>query len=666
MARRGIPGGKAYARVFHGYCRVTETRLINLENPVLNSQHRDLLHSLCPDKFHRYHLRFVPTPGTCGWIEEKLVFREWRSKTAIGRLWIDGEPACGKTYLARHITSNAVSDAKTDVLHCFLNGLLPERNTCLSILRSTIHRLVRAHPDLMDKLTPANSEKAYRDGNVADIWTVEELGGLWAQAVAEVVKVRMRKVVVIVDGFDEIGNREQEMFLSYFRSCEDLIRDGYPGPHRGSGCLHLLILSRPCASLDEHEYDFMRYTITAEDTWNDIHTTVMGKLRVFAGRLEYAQDFQSLVCDRLTEAAKGIYLWATVNVADLEYRLLTQQDMETQLQNMPKALEELYDSILGRISEQLGDHVFSVRTVLRWIIFRQQALRAEELGIVLALAKIRAQDPDNIAEDGELQNHRMPTAVTKVAMYKLCGPLIRIWGDEIEPVHNSLSRYLMTPTSALMRGHPEWQVPHHNEFYMPAEESHITLGNTCAAYLTMGYFADSGAPFDPRGSGSARWEHKVRARMEECPFTRYAALCWSKHLGYASAASLVTRSSDIDVRSREILEDESTHYAICWTEVWRLFRRWPKVSSSEDMSRPSLVDILSSSRVPVHRPVTPNVNERDHDLTGAPSAPFAPSAEKPSGTNASVHHPTPPFDEPIGCFKAFLATLKRCCCCCCR
>ncbi|KXX80184.1 Protein SERAC1 [Madurella mycetomatis] len=634
------------------------------ESPVakrLNNRHRDLLHSLCPDKFHRYHLRFAPTPGTCSWIEEKPVFREWRSKTPIGRLWIDGEPACGKTYLARHITSNAVRDSGTDVLHCFLNGLLPERNTCLSILRSTIHMLVRAHPDLMDKLIPTKSGEAERGGNIADVWAVDELGGQWAQAVAEVVKVRMRKVVVIVDGFDEVDNREQERFLSCFKNCEDLMRKGHPSPQIGSGCLHLLILSRPCASLDKHEYDFMRYTITIKDTRNDIHTTVTDKLRVFASRLEYAQDFQALVCDRLTEAAQGIYLWATVKVVDLEHRLLTQRDMEKQLHNMPKSLEELYDSILGRISEKLGDDVFSARTVLRWIIFRQQALRAEELGIVLALTKIRAQDPDNIVKDDELQKLRMPVAVTKVALYKICGPLIRISGDEIEPVHSSLSRYLMTPTNILISGHPEWPVPHHKEFYMPAEESHVILGNICVAYLTMDYFADSGVPFDPRGSGSARWEHKVRTRMEECPFARYAALCWSKHLGYASSPSPVNHSSGIDICSREILEDENTHYAICWTEVWRLFKRWPRFSSSEDMSRPKLEDILSSSRVPAHHPVTPT-NSRDH-VIGAPSAP---SAEKTSRTNASVHHPTPPLDEPTGCFKAFVAALKRCCCCCFR
>ncbi|KAK3346993.1 hypothetical protein B0T25DRAFT_584069 [Lasiosphaeria hispida] len=555
---------------------------------LLNSQHRDLLHSLCPDRFHRYHLRFAPTPGTCGWIEEKPVVREWRSQPVISRLWVDGGPVCGKTYLARHMTSNAVSDPKTVVLYCFLNGLLPERNTCLSILRSTTHRLIRAHPDLMDKLILPKSEEARRVGNITDIWTVNEIGRQWTQAVAEVVNVRMKKVVVIVDGFDEIDDQDQEGFLSWFNKCEDVIRKGHPGPQTGSGCLRLLVLSRPCASLSKHEPDFLRYTITAEDTREDIHTTVTDRLQVSAGRLGYTQDFQALVCNRLTEASNAIYLWPTLKVADFEHQLLTQREAESQLENMPETLEELFDSILGRSSEQLGgDYAFSARTVLRWIIFQQQALRAEELGIILALAKIQAQDPKTIPQDGELQRHRMPIATTKVALYKLCGPLLRIWGDEIGPVHNSLALYLMTPTDVLTSRHPEWRIPHHRGFHMPPGKSHAILGNLCVAYLTMGYFADSGTPFDPHGSGSATWEHKVRTRMEKYPFARYAALCWSQHLAHARSPSLAaSHSFDINVRDREMLEDESTHYAICWTEVWRLLSRRPRFSSNAPLLPP--------------------------------------------------------------------------------
>ncbi|EJT69627.1 hypothetical protein GGTG_12511 [Gaeumannomyces tritici R3-111a-1] len=44
----------------------------------------------------------------------------------------------------------------------------------------------------------------------------------------------------------------------------------------------------------------------------------------------------------------------------------------------------------------------------------------------------------------------------------------------------------------------------------------------CIVYLNMEYFADSGEPREPDGMGL--WESKVRRRVRQYPFVRYAAL----------------------------------------------------------------------------------------------------------------------------------------------
>ncbi|GAB1316533.1 hypothetical protein MFIFM68171_06743 [Madurella fahalii] len=601
----------------------------------VSDQHRKLLNSLCPERFHRYQLGFVPTPGTCSWIQEQPDFNKWRNHLAGStRLWIDGELACGKTYLARYITANTVRDARTEVLQCFLNGSLPDRNTCVAILRSTIHQVFKAHPVLINKFAADKLDEAANADKVADIWTLDELSTLWVRIIPELVCAERRRVVVVIDGFDEIGDGEQDYFLTLFEQCDSNVRSSW---HAASGSLHLLILSRPCASLENYKHKFLRYTIMAKDTSKDMLITVKKKLDVFAGYANYPPDFRNMVCKELVRGANGVYLWAMVMVADLEHRLPTRSELTEQLQSLPRTLAELYDSILGRIKRKWGGH-YNTKAVFRWIAFRQETLRAEELNIGLAMAKIRDRHPNAVTEHDRLQDNLMPAAATKMVLYKLCGQLLRFSGDGIEPVHSSLSQYLTTPTEVLRREHPDWIIPFHQDFYLATEQSHVILGNICVAYLTMEYFADSGPPFDPRDDGPARWEDKIRTRVDRYAFARYAALCWSKHLSDAGYPSVTQHNSSADITRQQSLEDKNQHHTICWTEVWWLFRRWPRLPYPEDVSRLRLDDILFR---PLRSKETKGKPLPGTPGTGAPTTP-------PAGCGVDTGEDSLPTPQPSG------------------
>ncbi|KAK3314378.1 hypothetical protein B0H66DRAFT_595100 [Apodospora peruviana] len=565
--------------------------------------HREVLSSLCTVDFHRYSLQIRPTKGTCHWIEKQLNIHDQGTKP----LWIHGRPACGKTYLAKYII-HKLRTTKHDVMECFLNCELEERRDCHAILRSTIHQVARSNSGLIDKFLLREYEETKLQ---PVIWGTKTLGNLWPAVMAETVK--HHKLTMVIDGFDELTDRDQEAFISCFAQFEELAQ-------RRRKNLRLVILSRPCSSLHLHRADFETIDLDTQDNSGDIYLTVEEKLARFAGPMNYSASIKREVCRKVTKGAKGMYLWAAVMIADLEDRLLNEWELKQQLETLPRELAELYDSILGRISAKRNGQGQIVKMILRWVTFRQEKLRIPELGVGLALARHRKDHPTIAVTDSLLRRYKAPPPSIKPWIFRLCGQLVRFSRDNVQPLHRSLSQYLTTPTAELRRDHPDWRIPHHSKFYLPIEESHAVLGSLCVSYLTMSYFENSGAPFQPTVDGRAVWVNKVRARMGNHEFARYSALCWSKHLKEAGS---VTTSREVDEEGKMILENEETHHAICWSEIWWLKRRWPALDFPvRDLEIGNIIFHTPPSTIspvrditppPVRQPPTPNLR---HDIGG--------------------------------------------------
>jgi len=168
----------------------------------------------------------------------------------------------------------------------------------------------------------------------------------------------------------------------------------------------------------------------------------------------------------------------------------------------------------------------------------------------------------------------------KRALYLLYSQLLRCSGGEVELVHRTLYRYLTTtaedlraiPQAPIKEEHKGWVITHQPEFYMRPQTSHAELELLCVKYLNMACFSDPGESFQASEEGRNRWGHKVRQRIANHNFVRYAAVCWLKHREEAGSSSQTRKSKNMT----SLLENMGKGHAISWSEVWWLEAEWPK------------------------------------------------------------------------------------------
>jgi hypothetical protein len=470
------------------------------------------------------------------------------------------------------------TEEDVQLIECFLDGRLRERNNVEALLRSTMQQAAKLRPDIWANATKQIKVAQLDNGVVA--WTRKILRELWPTFMAKAV-MSSGRLVIVLDGFDEIPENDQYAFLNCLQACDRELwqmnklaalqsaKDGVAAPLYRT--LRILILSRWCLSLDESTLDFVQYKIKEQDTFTDIHLTVQTELRRFARKARYSQEFQGTLCDAVTQGARGIYLWATVMMADIEIWMPREAQLQQQLQHLPKSLAELYDMILGRIKSRPGSAAERTKRVLLWVVFCLEPLTLHELNAGLALAELWTERRGRQVDSGSITSRMVDPECFKVSLVILCGQLLSLSSrNHVQPVHRTLVQYLTTHPEVFMTHHADWVVPNHVWFYRHEQEAHRALGMLCAAYLMMPSFEDSGNAFVASEEGRARWENKVRVRVENHALVRYSALCWSRHF----ALTGVARAEERDGQDCTALENITTEFAISWAEVWWYVRQW--------------------------------------------------------------------------------------------
>ncbi|KAL8371673.1 hypothetical protein RB595_001463 [Gaeumannomyces hyphopodioides] len=592
----------------------------------------DLLKSLCTDEFHDESDEPSPTKDTGRWIESTAEFQEWQDG-ATKKLWIHGDTAVGKTYLARNIINRLRDMEEVHVVRCFLDGRLKERNTSHAIFRSTIHQLAAIYPDIWSKtraweklsISPnikVDLSKARREDGTAMRWEVEDLMILWKDMVAEAAVNGDKGLAIVVDGFDEIPEGDQTEFLDCLQGCEREKTGGYGRPD-----LRVLVLSRWCASLDDKARGFAAYEIKKSDNEQDIRQTVEKALRGFARQANYSEPFQNELCGAVVKGAQGTYLWATLMMADIRINRPKQHQLEQQLKELPRSLAKLFDEIIGRI-ESRGDSSWNTtRDVLLWVVFGLEPLGLQELNAALALTKV-CQNPPKEPIDAELIGEWMSDPdMFKARLAMACGQLLSISTmNHVTTVHRTLADYLNTTPGRFEEW--GWEMPNHKRFYRSPKDAHAKLGHICAAYLRMPSFEDAGQRFKKTDNG-AEWEIKVGGRITNHQLVSYAALCWSRHFQAARAAGGDDGSSShMDIR------DPTKGLCVSWSEVWWYFRKWRALPFPETLEDLEL--LLREAKTAGNSLLPPTEDQHGRELV----QPTRQSADMPTGqsTGQSVGH----------------------------
>ncbi|KAK3988899.1 hypothetical protein QBC44DRAFT_397126 [Cladorrhinum sp. PSN332] len=532
---------------------------------------KEALESLCPTGFHGYFMAKQATVGTCGWIGHRKPFQDWVGNKSESRmLWIQGPPASGKSYLTRHIIADLIPPSTTQkVAHCFLDDSVPGRRRLEHLLRATLHHALRVEPELIQHYLVPPYLKALRASNSGilpddDIWTLEVLIPIWPEVVANVTSRGV--LTVVVDGFSEMSLDCQQGFLD----CLDDFKFNKAESQEQRDRLNVLLVSREDAEAQEQlegQEEFQVYKIKPEDVQEDIEKTVMAAVTnpdnldvqdpdLARRRLEdLDQDQVREIRDTIVNSSGGNFLLAKMKAEVISEALLVETPETTMalVKELPDDIAGMYDERLRRVQED-STYLPFVRHLLRWAAFQKEPLKETEINTAVALGMAQDQASTSRVSKEKLETLQKLIGSTRSMVEKHARNLVEIREGALQPVDELLKERLTRASNDGL------------ELHMEDGPSHAALANTCISYLTMDYFEDSHKPM----ADSA--DEKVRKRIEDHAFSRYAALYWKDHV--EAAGSAWQGADDHAVDARRLLEDDTTHYAISCDEIrWFLTRK---------------------------------------------------------------------------------------------
>ncbi|KAK4199524.1 hypothetical protein QBC40DRAFT_153488, partial [Triangularia verruculosa] len=543
--------GREELDYFYPVAAGIESLLKKVTEPIgldkIKDRSKSALYSLGRDDYHSYFLDKKPTKGTCRWITTRPEVRAWKNRTSEKpNLWIRGPSGSGKSFLARQMINQF---SQNDVVHCFLSAAARDRSDLEALLRSTLQQILRLIPELIEKfLTPV-----FEQFNEHSKWTLQILEAIWPEAVAEV--TALKPLAMVVEGFDELKKECQDGFLE----CLERFKE----KSKNSENLRLLVISGQDPELDAKlsQDEFDSYTVTPEDVREDMRKTVKKKLKSRRGKglsRKYKDNLESL-CQSIVEKSRGSYRWATMAADELTPN---SRDGDATLESLPQDLPGLHLYRLRRLNKNINhlDRKF-IRQALIWACFQCGGLKEGEFNIGQAMGIALDMAPSHDVASHEWKRFALENVKAKLNRH--CGQMIEIRDGRLELVHESLKMVSCLETLKDDRVCRE---------LIPDEETaHAVLAEICITFLTMSCFEDPGPEIDP--DRKHVWESKVRARLQEHEFLRYAVLHWQTHLGNAGE-SWPDDNFEADQR-RKWLDGKNTGYGKTWREVWWFLTQGP-------------------------------------------------------------------------------------------
>jgi hypothetical protein len=561
--------------------------IINADFPSdrLSRGEKKAYYSLAKDETHSFFLERKSTPGTLNWTDKQPHIQAFLDGVRGQQdLWICGPPGCGKTFLAKHIinTLNPL-DGKLSglrrrrkpptVIHYFVSSSLPDRGHLQGLLRATAHQALRLKPSLMHRIllsshldwkakTVMTSESLERD-----LWAGDTLKSAWPGIMAEMTE--KHTIAVVIDGFDELDEESRGSFLDCLQSLR--------GQSKNPENLRLLFLSRELDELDiapAHQTVFQRYSIGLAESGGDVSRTIDEAIdRLWRSRRFTPGEFREKIRNQIHLRSDGSYLWAALLSRDLDRNrtITSPAHVETIIQDLPPeahTVPGLYDYILDRLAAiPRRDVPAIVRQALIWASVQREGLKPAEFNVAQAIGRAM-EDHKGGKITKDMLNQYLDEKIAMTLDFH-CGHIVKFQDGRLELVHGSLREHIMKSGIRIGGPGPQRLAPGGTI----ADCLHAELARTCVTYLTMAPFRDSGPR--PDTTTPHAWEAKVRTRLDQQQFSRYASLHWNQHI---REAGMSWRSENSAARNAQrLLKDGSTEYARCWTEIWWLLRLWPTI-----------------------------------------------------------------------------------------
>ncbi|CZR69820.1 uncharacterized protein PAC_19720 [Phialocephala subalpina] len=391
--------------------------------------------------------------GTGEWIFCDQNYQLWQSSQDNSILSIFGIPGCGKTVLSSCLIQkiSQAANPRNFFTYHYCDYKVSRSLNPMIIAGSLINGLLD-NVEITDELSSL-IVNVYQDGKLApledDVFRILDL----------VLEGRPDTTVhAVIDGIDEMFERDRPVlfrFLKHFMECKHSM-------------IKMCITSRAdtanmISPSSSHSY---RVHVAQSNISSDINIFVRNAVTTLVSSNELIigdPSLQETIIERLSQGAKGMFLWVTFQLDSL-LECLTDASIQAALDNLPRDLNETYQRLLGRI-ENLERRVL-VHRMLQWLVCARRLLQIDELleGIAFTV------------EDGHWDSAKIPLDYTR--LIRASGNLVVVDDEDqsVQLAHYTVRQYLLDPPSKVSLG-PGFS------FQFLREDAERYVGEICITYL---------------------------------------------------------------------------------------------------------------------------------------------------------------------------------------
>ncbi|KAA8895795.1 hypothetical protein FN846DRAFT_314809 [Sphaerosporella brunnea] len=457
--------------------------------------------------------------GTGRWLTESSTFGDWERSTSSS-LWIYGGSGTGKTILSSIIIDRLLAkqenqdpSSKTETIFFYCDFRDSNKASAAGIYGSLIGQLLEAYwpnelPDHFELFYEKNKDRKPHEELLK-----EQLLRLLSKA---------GRTRILVDALDEFPPTSRIEVLQTLIKLQQ------------TGKVNLLVTSREEVDIKTVLKDFPKLRINAAVNSEDIRLFVTeecdNNIRL-KGKLKGSTRAE--VIATISDKAGGMFRWAKCCLDDIA-RLRNDKAIKQALGRLPKDLNEIYERILARISED--DKELAIR-ILQWLSCSLRPLKVGEVieGVALELGDA-VIDPETFINPNDIID--------------ICGSLVALDldNDTVALEHFSVKEFLTAPAR---------KTGVHSDYFINPQKINFELAKLCLTYLCLEHFS-----VGPCATGQ-----ELVARCDSYGLYHYAASKWAKH---ARGHVNVEDEPFISLVERFFVDSDMDGNFNSWRQVYRI------------------------------------------------------------------------------------------------
>ncbi|KAK3939301.1 NACHT and WD domain protein [Diplogelasinospora grovesii] len=475
------------------YCRLRDAfaaTISSIEKTTLSSQmhrHRDEMRELLRylGMKERPGIEFANaidhrTEGSCSWLTDKESFHQWLDDLDGGPkcLWLQGEPATGKSTLAGHVIQ-CLEECNRDCSYFFFQHINSRRSTVAELLCHLAWQMALSNTTVRAELLDMCGSGVTIDKN--------DERAIWRAVFANrILRVEYQQPQYwVIDALDECSNP-----ASLFPLLAKIEKQVH---------VRIFVTSRPSLEFErafsQGRIPRITESVTLEASLGDIKLFLEEHASFFLADSELER--KELV-NKILGMSNGNFLWTALMVKKIE-NAVSKEQVHAILNSVPREIGGLYTDIFRNVIAA-QDNIDIARAILRWTLCTLRPLSVDELKEALRL-------------DIGMSPYQL-----EMTAGPICGHLVRVDADfRVRAAHQTVREFLFREQDDV-------------DFGMNKEEEHSRIMKVCLAYLR----GDEMKPPRFRRANSSS-SHKQAKRSA---FSSYAIIHFSDHLSFTTTSDV--------------------------------------------------------------------------------------------------------------------------------